>query len=322
MQSLSGNENLKQIQYKYIHLMEQINQFKEGLDKDYSEDSFPIDCSLFFLKFKELDMEKIIKNYNENCNPEWKITEYGKDIDDRTITFPYKIIYDLTKNLTDKISEIILEIMNEVKDVSSILYVGGFSNSNYAIDLIKNKVNNKNPEIIHFLPPYPEKAILRGAIYYALSPERIKSRKAKYTLGMNGYMDWDEEKYGKKGKKIFDEDAQKYVCENTFYTFISKNEDLPYSKKVTRPFTLRKDKQDGTFGGQLIVYKSNNQKISYIDEEGVEEIGKMFITVENGNYKDKSFWATIELGGTFLNVIASHEESKTKCYMTFENIGN
>jgi hypothetical protein len=56
-----------------------------------------------FLKFKDLDMEKTINNYNKKCYPEWRITEYGREIEDRTIFFPYKIIYDLTKNLTDKI---------------------------------------------------------------------------------------------------------------------------------------------------------------------------------------------------------------------------
>ena len=322
MQSLNGKQKIKSIQHKYIRLIEQINEFKEGLDNDYQNESFPIDCSLFFLKFKELDMEKIIKNYNENCNPEWKITEYGKDIDDKTIFFPYKIIYDLTKNLTDKISKILIEIISEVKEVSTIFYVGGFSNSKFAFELIKNDINNKNPEIIHFLPPYPEKAILRGAIYYGLSPERIKSRKAKFTLGMSAYMDWDEEKYGEKGKKVWDDRANKYCCENTFYTFISKNEDIPYDNCITRSFALMHDKQDGTFGGHLVLYKSNNPKIIYIDEEGVEEIGKMDLCVESGNYKDKSFLATIEMGGTYLNVTAFHRESNTKSNMVFENIDN
>ena len=212
--------------------------------------------------------------------------------------------------------------MDEVKDVSSILYVGGFSNSEFAFNSIKKKDNNKNPEIIHFLPPYPEKAILRGAIYYGLSPERIKSRKAKFTLGMSAYMDWDEEKYGEKGEKIWDDRANKYVCKNTFYTFISKNEDIPYDNCIARTFALMHDKQDGTFGGHLVLYKSNNPKVIYIDEEGVEEIGKMDLCVENGNYKDKSFLATIELGGTYLNVTAFHRESNTKSNMVFENIDN
>ena len=172
------------------------------------------------------------------------------------------------------------------------------------------------------MPPYPEKAILRGAIYYGLSPERIKSRKAKYTLGMKAYMDWDEKKYGKKGIKIFEEQKKKYVCENAFLTFISKNDDIPYDNKITKELALRLDTQDGTFGGHLVLYKSNNPKVTYIDEEGVEEIGILDLFVESGNYLGNSFLVTIEMGGTYLNVTASHRESNTSGSMIFENIDN
>jgi len=322
LQSLNGNQNLKQIQHKYIRLVEQINEFKEGLNDDYLNESFPIDCSLFFIKFKGLDMEKTVSNYNKNCYPEWRITEYGRDINDQTIFFPYKIIYDLTKNLVDKISKILLQIISEVKDVSTIFYVGGFSNSTFAFELLKNDINKKNPKINHLLPPNPEKAILRGAIYYGLSPHRIKSRKAKYTLGMNAYMNWDEKIYGKKGIKIFDKQKNSYCCENAFLTFISKNDDIPYDNKITKQLALRLDTQDGTFGGHLVLYKSNKPKVTYIDEDGVEEVGKLDLFVESGNYLGDNFEATIELGGTYLNVTASHRESNTKCSMEFENIDN
>ena len=326
IQSLNGNQNLKQIQIKYIRLTEQINEFKESLEKDYLNESFPLDCSLFFIKSKGLDMEKIVKDYNEKCKkeckPEWCIIDYGRDIEDRTIFFPYKIIYDLTKSLTKKISNILLEIISDVKEVSAIFYVGGFSNSTFAFELIKNAINKINPSIKHFLPPKPEKAILRGAIYYGLAPERIKSRKAKYTLGMNAWLDWDEKKYGEKGKKIYDDRENKYCCENAFYIFISKDDDIPYDNKITKHFALVQDRQDGTFGGHLVLYKSNKSKPLYIDEEGVEEIGKFDLCVESGNYKNNIFFVTIEMGGTYLNVTAYHKESNTKCSMEFENIDN
>ena len=263
-------------------------------------------------------MEKAVNNYNKKCYPEWRITEYGREIEDRTIFFHYKIIYDLTKNLTDKISKILLEIISEVKEVSTIFYVGGFSNSTFAFKLLKNDINNKNPKINHLLPPYPEKAILRGALYYGLSPQRIKSRKAKYTLGINAYMIWDEKKFGKKVIKIFDTQKNSYCCENAFLTFISKNDDIPYDNKITKQLGLRWDKQDGSFGGHLVLYKSNKPEVTYIDEEGVEEVGKLDLFVESGNYLGDNFEATIELGGTYLNVTASHRKSNTKCSMVFE----
>ena len=157
IKSLDGNKNLNPIQNKYIQLNEQINEFKEKLTDEYETEKYFIDCFIFFSKFKGLDMEKIIKNYNQKCNPKWRITDFGQDIYDRNIIFPYQIIYDLTKNLTDKISDILLEIISEVKDVSTIIYVGGFSNSKYAKKLIIDKINSKNPNIKHIEAHYPDK---------------------------------------------------------------------------------------------------------------------------------------------------------------------
>jgi len=322
-ESLKGNnsdKNLKEISRKYIKLIEDINLFKEGLTNNLDEDeSMSIDCSIFFKNFGDLDMEKIIENYNKKCKPEWKIKEYGKDEMDRNIDFPYKIIYDLTENLTDKISNLLLKTISEVKDVSTILYVGGFSSSEKAIDLIKRKINEKNKNIQHKTPHNPQNAVLKGAIYYGLSPKRIKSRKAKYTLGMSAYFDWDEEKYGKKGKKIFDPIKKKYCCENTFLKFISKNDDIPYDNCITEELYLRKDTQDGTFGGHCVLFKSNNPNTMFIDEEGVEEIGNLDIIIYDGkDYTGDTFLVTFNLGGTFLNVTAFHSKSNTSSSMNFE----
>ena len=320
-ESLKGNQsdkNLAIISKKYIKLIDDINLYKEGLTDDLNE-SMSIDCSIFFKNFENLDMEKIVENYNKKCNPEWKITEYGMDEMDRSIVFPCKIIYDLTKNLTDKISNLLLEVLSEVKEASTILYVGGFSSSKVAIELIKSKINEKYKNIQHKFPNNPQNAVLKGAIYYGLSPKRIKSRKAKYTLGMNAYFEWDEKKHGKKGKKGFDPITKKDVCENAFYSFISKNENIPYDNCITRPLALRFDRQDGTFGGHLVLYKSNNPNVIFIDEEGVEEIGKLDLTIYDGrDYTGGNFLVTIELGGTFLNVTAFHRESNTSSSMEFE----
>ena len=140
-ESLNGNNSDSNLVKKYIKLMDAINLFKEGINNDnYLKESYPIDCSIFFKINENLDMKNVVENYNEKCNPEWKITEYGKDELDRNINFPYKIIYDLTKNLTDKISNILLEVISEAKEVSTIIYVGGFSGSEIAIDSKKKKL--------------------------------------------------------------------------------------------------------------------------------------------------------------------------------------
>ena len=316
---------------RYFKLLENINESKLNVDENHAEKAFQIDCSIFFKYNKQLSMDELIEEYNKKCKKEWRINidNCTNDEDDKTISFPYTIFYDLTKEFTDKISQLILGILSEVNNVGMILYVGGFCNSEIAVNLIKNEIDKKYPtinhsiqnnpdnaineknKIKHFIPPNPDNAVVKGAVLYGLAPERIITRKAQYSLGINTCLPWREEFNG-KGRKIFIE-GYGDACENAFDCFISKDDDIPYNKRIVKPFKLQ-DCGNGVYGCQLVIYKSYKREVLVIDEEGVEEIGKFNFTINNEDYKndeDDFFLVTFELGGTFLNVIASHAKSQT-----------
>jgi hypothetical protein len=306
---------------RYFKLQENINESKISVDENHAEKTFQIDCSIFFKNNKQLNMDKLIEEYNKKCKKEWMINidNCTNDNDDKTISFPCTIFYDLTKELTDKISQLILGILSEVNNVGMILYVGGFCNSEIAVNLIKNEINKKYPTIKHFIPNNPDNAVVKGAVHYGFAPERIMTRKAPYSLGINSYLRWSEEFNG-KGKKIFI-DNYGYVCENAFYCFISKGDDISYKKSETKKFQLE-DCGGGVYCCKLDIYKSSKRKTLFIDEEGVEKIGKFDFTINYGDYindENDFFLVTFELGGTFLNVTASHPKSNTIKSMEFEN---
>ena len=316
-ESLNNNENMKFFSSRYINLKRSINEFKEGIDKDCLDQSYEIDCSIFFKIIPDLNMENIVEEYNKKCRNDWKITEYGKDEDDKTIQFPYKIIYDLIKEIVDKISNILLDIISEIDDVSTIFYVGGFCNSKFVVEMIKNNISSKHPKIKHILSPNPDNSIVEGAVLYGLSPERIKSRKSKYTLGMQAGLIW-ENKFNNGGIKYFDERYGIYRCKNGFYNFISINNDIPYDNCLTRPLELIKF-DNNYLGGWIFLYKTTKNDPLFIDEEGIEELGKFEFKIP----KDKGevgqiFFVTMEMGGTFLNVSAFHKESNTRVNMEFK----
>ena len=172
----------------------------------------------------------------------------------------------------------------------------------------------------HILPSRPDNAVLKGAVYYAISPERIKSRKAKYTLGMSAYLDWDS-KFEDGGEKYYDQEFNKYVCKNAFYNFISKNDDIPYDNCLIKPLRLRKSEDGSSYGGQLIIYRSPKVDTLFIDEDSVEEMGRFELSIEDGvMYKgeDEIFYVTMEMGGTYLNATAYHKPSNTRVNMEFK----
>ena len=319
-ESLKDNKKNKRFPSQYVTLQNDINLFKESLDENYNKESYGIDCSLFYKMKKDFNIEDAINNYNKQCKEGWQIKDYGTDKDDMTITFPYQIIYDITKEITDNIANILINIIDEVPSTSTIFYVGGFCNSKFAVDLIQKKIKSEYPKVKHILPSRPDNAVLKGAVYYAISPERIKSRKAKYTLGMSAYLDWDS-KFEDGGEKYYDQEFNKYVCKNAFYNFISKNDDIPYDNCLIKPLRLRKSGDGSTYGGQLIIYRSPKVDTLFIDEDSVEEMGRFELSIEDGvMYKgeDEIFYVTMEMGGTYLNATAYHKPSNTRVNMEFK----
>ena len=96
--------------------------------------------------------------------------------------------------------------------------------------------------------------------------------------------------------------------------------DIPYDNRIIKPFNLIKY-DNNTYGRLLIIYKSEKEKVLFIDEDNVEEIGRFNFVVNDGKeYKqdERIFFVTMELGGTFLNVIAYHKNSNTRVNMEFK----
>lgn len=96
-----------------------------------------------------------------------------------------------------------MEILSQVSNTSTIFYVGGFCQSKTIVSLIKKKIINKYPNIKHICPLNPGNAILKGAFLFGLNPERIKTKKAKYSIAMSAYLDWDS-KYENGGERYYD----------------------------------------------------------------------------------------------------------------------
>lgn len=312
----NGSKLLK----RYVELESKINNFKEHLDENnYNTEEYTIDCSLFYRVCQNINIKKAIENYNKKCRSGWQINDFGDDDDDdKSITFPYKIIYDLTNDIAQNVSNSLKKIISNVSNTLTIFYVGGFCESESIVSLIRKNIKKSYPNIKQICPSKPGNAIIRGAVLFGLNPERIKTRKARYSIGMNGYLDWDS-KFEHGGNRYYDSEFNKYVCKNAFYGFIKKDDDIPNDNKVTKPMLLR-EYGINKYGGELIIYKSTNPDTLFIDEDCIDEIGRFSLFIDNGNkyaVKERTFEITMEFGGTFLNAIVEHKNSGTRKKLEF-----
>ena len=205
----------------WIKLENEIKNRKKIIKEDSIENTFSLNIQIFQDFTDNKNLKEIVDNFNQNCPYGWNITI--KNESRWILNIPNKIFFDLINNHASKISEEISQIHQSVKNVECILYVGGYCANKILINSIKEKLKN----IAHLTPHEPDFAVEKGAVLFGINPNIIKERKAKYTLGTNSDMLWDELRYGLVGgEKYYDERNGKEYCKECFDSFIQVGQNI------------------------------------------------------------------------------------------------
>ena len=201
----------------YMTLLDQIEEFKIGIDQNFINDTKRINCTIF-KNFVNEDISELIEKYNNSCPKNWKIAKYSGF----KIHFPYEIMIDLTKEvIVDNTVNYIFEIIDHVKNINSIIYAGSVSKNHYIISLIQKQLPSN---INHCVTPHPVLAVARGAVMFGMNPMMIKSRIARFNIGIKITENWNNIKNGKrKDLKFFCNIEKCYKCKNIFSPIIEKN---------------------------------------------------------------------------------------------------
>ena len=283
-----------------------IKDYKEGanLEKIRKGLSFSINCSLFQDFFDEnQEINDLINKYNNDCNDnELKISIKSKK--KWILEFPYKIIYNYIKKQAYLITKTIKNIvLSSKKKIDSVIFVGGYCSNEILISLIKS---NLRFIISTFLQPSkPCLAIMEGAVLFGLNPNIISSRIARYTIGTDVRLPWNEEKHSKYGKKIFDKVDNKWVCQDCFSKFIEIKQKIDLGQEITNTYIMT-----GPRYCKMSFYQTLNPNPSYVDEKGVEKIGECTLDAKNSYPPgERKIKVTMKFGGTFIDVKAKHEKS-------------
>ena len=207
------SDNLKE---DFRKIDDDINKFKHTFELNNMNGYYKIRFEGFKDGFDdEPKIEELVNNYNKNIKQDWQIKIRSKN--KWILDLPYKIIYDLLKELiVDKASKYIEEITNNLKnrnlnkkEVKSIILAGGASSNLSIIQLFKESLSNLN--IVSC--DDPEIAVVKGAIYFAKNPFSISQRIAKFSLGIQMLKDW-KEKYDNipEAIKVYDEKDKKWYA--------------------------------------------------------------------------------------------------------------
>ena len=160
--------------------------------------------------------------------------------------------------------------------------------------------------MIHLKPSRPEIAVVKGAVLFGINPDKIKFRIFPYTLGFNCDDDWNDLTHGGIGKKIYNEQTQRFTCLNSFHTFIKKGETISTNHTITHNLITLNSRYI-----HLKFFKSLKSNPILWTEEGVELIGSDILDLQQEYpVNEWDFTITLKFGGTYVEAKCFHNKSK------------
>ena len=208
------------------------------------------------------------------------------------------------KQQAKSICDIINDI-NSKEEIKTLIFVGGYCSNQILTKLIKDGLNKITT---YLLPSNPSLAIMEGAVLFGIEPKSINMRKAKYTIGMELNVPWDDKIHSEKGTKFYDEERQNWYCKKCFVKFIEINQNLKYGEKISQ-FSTPQDKEQTFVISQF--YKTKKPNPVFIFEEGIIKIGEFELEFGNlyDKLEDREIETIMKFGGTFIEVTAVHIKS-------------
>ena len=295
----------------YMNLLEQIEEFKIGINVNSINGSRRINCSVF-KNFIEEDISELVRKYNLNCPKKWKIVKYSSDL---KIFFPNQIMIDLTKEIiVDNTVNYIWEIIDHVKNINSIIYAGTVSKNSYIISMIQSQLPNKINSCVTI---HPSLAVARGAVMFGMNPFVIKSRISRFDIGIRTAENWDEIKHFKRQDlKFFCPIEKCYKCKNIFSSIISKNQNVFVDEWISKKFNLLGSKCD------IVFIRTDNDNTIFTDDKLKK--CQIFGTIkfDAGNefdINDKDLLIELKLGGTFVDAKIKYKDVEKSTPVFFNN---
>lgn len=211
-----------------------------------------------------------------------KLNEFCKEANEEEVleiikgaNFPYKdkigmvadkleIDAEILNKLFDPVVEEIVEHIREIlsKDaaagVSIILMVGGFSESAFVQDKIKENFASKDCRVL--IPPETALTVVKGATLFGHHPNVIASRITRYTYGVRTDEIFDVEKHS---LEHLEKRHDTNYCTNIFDTFMEMDTSVEVGKVIEQKYHF--DEFDGDC--YLDIYVSNVRNPQYVTDE-------------------------------------------------------
>ena len=173
----------------------------------------------------------------------------------------------------DSIVDKVQELLNNpsLRDVSSILLVGGFSDS----VMLRHAINSNFAWKVKVItPPHAELAIVKGAVLFGYNPAIIEERIAKFTYGVHALTSFIEGLHDPAYKVEYD---GVFRCDNIFNRFVKAGDSIRYNEIQGQdeytPVSLKNKNI------HIPIYACTKEDPIYVTDEACSEIGSITIDI-------------------------------------------
>jgi len=249
--------------------------------------------------------EDVLKNTN---------TSFSKQVQYEAKKCKLRVDYDILRRLFEKsCTQTINHVRNlfrqpMIKDVDTILMVGGFSESPILQHRMKTAFSNKR--II--IPEAAGLAVLKGAVMFGHDPLVIQSRIARCSYGISVYRDFDSTAHPFE-KCILRGGVRK--CKDVFAPHVKKGQELVVGQAQTSQRYAKLDEKQITL--DFDIYTSSEEIPRFVTDPGCERLGQLEVDIAAESGKEEGILVKMIFGGTEIVVEAENEKTKKVKKATF-----
>lgn len=208
---------------------------------------------------------------------------------------------------TEDIVSHVSKVIEQCENVSILVLVGGFSES----EMIQHAIRSQFPDKRIIIPEDAGLSVLKGAVLFGHNPGYISSRVMPCTYGIKTKPIFDHNIHDKSKLEILDGIER---CKDIFFIVKKLNEATSLGTKVRKSMeTITKFQKIFS----LPFYTSNKENPMYIDEPGCMHIGTFEFDIYKPSEALRLFDVDIHFGDTEITVKATEKGTDLTKTATF-----
>ncbi|KAG0287386.1 hypothetical protein BGZ97_007115 [Linnemannia gamsii] len=225
---------------------------------------------------------------------------------------------ELKENVFEPVVKDVLSLIQEqltlAKDCGAIFLVGGFGSSNYLFSRVKAKFSSQVGLIS--IPPCPELAVVRGAVYAGLNLRVVTSRIARRCYGISSDQPFEKGKDPLIKRKF---ELSRVWCIDRFSPYIKRGQKVNVGECISREFSFTKySEAPKDYRIALHTADTDNEPPRYTTDAGVSKLADIPIPCPYLPSSRLGSLVKVKVNMTFgLNEIKVEAVVGDKVYSTF-----